>query len=529
MNLDGCGAFQYVGSLELAMKILFVASEGLPFSKTGGLADVVEALPKSLVALGHEVTVLLPRYRNTRAVAVTVPSLTVPMGDALRFPGIVEGGTLHGVYYYFVDDPEYFDREQLYGAAGKDYPDNAERFAELSGAAIEFCKRVWMPDVIHCHDWQAGLVPVLLRTRYAKDEALQELAVVFTIHNMGYHGAFPRDTMKKIGLPESLFGIDGMEFYGRVNFLKGALIFSDFLTTVSPKYAEEIKTVEYGHGLDGVIRNRADRLRGILNGVDYAAWSPERDKVIASRYSPKDLSGKLACKKNLLEVFGLPPETVNKPVIGIVSRFAGQKGFDLIEQVAADLLAEDLAMVALGAGEPRYEKVFRELAKLYPAKFSVRVAYDNLLAHKVEAGADIFLMPSRYEPCGLNQIYSLKYGTVPVVRATGGLDDTIDAFDPESGRGTGFKFQAYDGPALLTAVQQALFIFRNEPAVWRRIQSNGMAKDFSWQVSAIEYAKLYERAWKSRNQKAVTSSNPTRAKSAKMSPVVPIGKGSHGR
>jgi starch synthase len=529
MNLDGCGAFQYVGSLELAMKILFVASEGLPFSKTGGLADVVEALPKSLVALGHEVTVLLPRYRNTRAVAVTVPSLTVPTGDALRFPGIVEGGTLHGVYYYFVDDPEYFDREQLYGAAGKDYPDNAERFAELSGAAIEFCKRVWMPDVIHCHDWQAGLVPVLLRTRYAKDEALQELAVVFTIHNMGYHGAFPRDTMKKIGLPESLFGIDGMEFYGRVNFLKGALIFSDFLTTVSPKYAEEIKTVEYGHGLDGVIRNRADRLRGILNGVDYAAWSPERDKVIASRYSPKDLSGKLACKKNLLEVFGLPPETVNKPVIGIVSRFAGQKGFDLIEQVAADVLAEDLAMVALGAGEPRYEKVFRELAKLYPAKFSVRVAYDNLLAHKVEAGADIFLMPSRYEPCGLNQIYSLKYGTVPVVRATGGLDDTIDAFDPESGRGTGFKFQAYDGPALLTAVQQALFIFRNEPAVWRRIQSNGMAKDFSWQVSATEYAKLYERAWKSRNQKAVTSSNPTRAKSAKMSPVVPIGKGSHGR
>ena len=511
------------------MKILFVASEGLPFSKTGGLADVVEALPKSLVALGHEVTVLLPRYRNTRAVAVTVPSLTVPTGDGLRFPGIVEGGTLHGVYYYFVDDPEYFDREQLYGAAGKDYPDNAERFAELSGAAIEFCKRVWMPDVIHCHDWQAGLVPVLLRTRYAKDDALQELSVVFTIHNMGYHGAFPSDTMKKIGLPESLFGIDGMEFYGRVNFLKGALIFSDFMTTVSPKYAEEIKTVEYGHGLDGVIRNRADRLTGILNGVDYVAWSPERDKVIASRYSPKDLSGKFACKKNLLEVFGLPPETLNKPVIGIVSRFAGQKGFDLIEQVAPDLLAEDLALVVLGAGEPRYEKLFRELARAYPSKFNVKVAYDNLLAHKVEAGADIFLMPSRYEPCGLNQIYSLKYGTVPVVRATGGLDDTIDAFDPETGRGTGFKFQAYDGPALLRALQQALSIFRNEPAVWRRIQSNGMAKDFSWQVSAIEYAKLYERAWKSRNQKAVTSSNPSRAKSAKMSPVVPIGKGSHGR
>jgi starch synthase len=497
------------------MKILFVASEGLPFSKTGGLADVIEALPKSLVALGHEVTVLLPRYRNTRAVEVAVPSLTIPTGDGLRFPAIMEGGTLHGVYYYFVDDPEYFDREQLYGVAGKDYPDNAERFAEFCGAAIEFCKRVWMPDVIHCHDWQSGLVPVLLQTHYAKDDALKELPVVFTIHNMGYHGAFPRDTMKKIGLPESLFSI--------------ALIFSDFLTTVSPKYAEEIKTVEYGHGLDGVIRNRANRLTGILNGVDYAVWSPERDKVITSRYSPKDLSGKLACKKNLLEVFGLPPESVNKPVIGIVSRFAGQKGFDLIEQVAADLLAEDLAIAILGAGEPKYEKLLRELTKAYPAKFSVKVAYDNILAHKIEAGADMFLMPSRYEPCGLNQIYSLKYGTIPVVRATGGLDDTIEAFDPVTGRGTGFKFQAYDGPALLDAIHQALSIFRNEPVVWRRIQLNGMAKDFSWQVSAIEYAKLYEAAWKSRNQKAVTSSYPLRAKSAKMSPVVPIGKGSHGR
>ena len=511
------------------MKILFVASEGLPFAKTGGLADVIEALPKSLAALGHEVTVLLPRYRNTRAVAVTIPSLTVPMGDVLRFPAIVEGGTLHGVYYYFVDEPEYFDRDQLYGIAGRDYPDNAERFAEFSGAALEFCKHVWMPDVIHCHDWQAGLVPVLLRTNYAKDNALQELPVVFTIHNMGYQGVFPRDSMKKIGLPEKLFSIDSMEFYGRVNFLKGALNFSDHLTTVSSKYAEEIKTPEYGHGLDGVVRDRADNLTGILNGVDYAVWSPERDRVIAAHYSPKDLSGKLACKKDLLELFGLPPETLNKPVIGIVSRFAGQKGFDLIEQAAPDLLAQDLAVTALGAGEARYERLFRDLAKAYPTKFSVRVAYDNILAHKIEAGADIFLMPSRYEPCGLNQIYGLKYGTVPVVRATGGLDDTVDAFDPSTGRGTGFKFQAYDGPAMLTAIQEAMAVFRNEPAVWRRIQLNGMAKDFSWQVAAVEYAKLYEGAWKSRNQSSLTSSNVTRAKSAKMSPVIPIGKGSHGR
>jgi starch synthase len=292
-----------------------------------------------------------------------------------------------------------------------------------------------------------------------------------------------------------------------VNFLKGALIFSDFLTTVSRKYAEEIQTPEYGHGLDGVMRGRADRLTGILNGVDYSAWNPEKDKFIAAKYAVNDLSGKLLCKKNLLEVFSLPPEAINKPLIGIVSRFADQKGFDLIAKVAPNLLAEDLAIVLLGTGEAKYEKMFQDLAKLYPRKLSVKVAYDDAIAHKVEAGADIFLMPSRYEPCGLNQIYSLKYGTVPVVRATGGLDDTIEAFDPATGLGTGFKFQAYDGAALLGAIRGALAIFRSEPATWRKMQANGMAKDFSWQASAIEYARLYEVAWKSRNRNAVTTSN----------------------
>jgi starch synthase len=508
MLLDGCGGIQYVGSLERGdMKILFVASEGLPFSKTGGLADVIEALPKSLVALGHEVTVLLPRYRNTKAGALAAPGLTIPMGDTLRFPAIRNGGLLRGVRYFFVEDPEYFDRDQLYGVSGNDYPDNAERFAEFGRAAIEFSKHVWMPDVIHCHDWQSALVPVLLRTQYEKDATVKGLPVVFTIHNMGYHGTFPRETMKKIGLPEYLFRIDAMEFYGRVNFLKGGLVFSDFLTTVSRKYAEEIQTPEYGHGLDGVVRNCADRLTGILNGVDYSAWNPEKDKFIAAPYSINDFSGKLVCKKSLLEVFSLPPDAVTKPLIGIVSRFADQKGFDLIAKVAPNLLAEDLAIVMLGTGEAKYEKIFQDLAKLYPGQLSVKVAYDNALAHKVEAGADIFLMPSRYEPCGLNQIYSLRYGTVPVVRATGGLDDTIEGFDPVTGLGTGFKFQTYDGAALLGAIRGALAIFRSEAATWRKIQVNGMAKDFSWQASAIEYARLYEAAWKSRNRNAVTTSN----------------------
>jgi len=511
------------------MKILFVASEGLPFSKTGGLADVIEALPKALVALGHDVTVLLPRYRNTRTVAAVLPSLTIPMGGKLRFPAIADGGHVNGVAYFFVEDPEYFDREQLYGVSGKDYPDNAERFGEFSRAAIEFCKRVWMPDVIHCHDWQTGLVPVLLQTEYAKDTAVQALPVIFTIHNMGYHGTFPRAALAKIGLPETLFTMEAMEFYGRVNFLKGALIFSDYLTTVSPKYAEEIQTPEFGHGLDGVVRERASNLTGILNGADYSAWSPQKDKLIVARYSATDLGGKTACKKNLLEVFGLSTDLIGKPLIGIVSRFASQKGFDLIEQIADKLLAEDLALVALGAGEPKYEKLFRDLQKSFPDKFALRISYDNILAHKIEAGADIFLMPSQYEPCGLNQIYSLKYGTVPVVRATGGLDDSIESYDPATGRGTGFKFKEYEATALLFAIRQALDVYRNSPAAWRQIQMSGMNKDFSWQASALEYSSLYETAVKSRNPKAETTSNQPGAKSDKISPATPTGKGSHGR
>ncbi len=488
------------------MKILFVASEGLPFSKTGGLADVVEALPKALVAAGHEVGVVLPRYRNTKASTVIVPSLTIPMGDHLRFAAVADGTQVSGVRYFFVDDPEFFDRDQMYGVQGKDYPDNAERFAEFSKAAIEIAKQVWHPEVIHCHDWQAALVPVLLRTVYATDPVMRAVPVVFTIHNMGYHGLFPREILGRLGLPDSLFHLDGMEFYGKVNFLKGALVYADYLTTVSRKYAQEIQTAEYGHGLDGVVRHRADHLRGILNGVDYSAWSPEVDPFAASRYSVKDLSGKRVCKKDLLENFKLPADNLSRPLIGIVSRFADQKGFDLIAQISGELMMEELTLVALGAGEPKHEHLFRELAARFPQKVGVKIAYDNTLAHKIEAGSDMFLMPSRYEPCGLNQIYSLRYGTVPIVRATGGLDDTIEPYDPRTGRGTGFKFQAYEGQALLGCIRQALKVYKDEKA-WRKLQVNGMAKDFSWDASAGEYARLYEAARKSRNSRATGSSN----------------------
>jgi starch synthase len=508
------------------MRILFVASEGLPFSKTGGLADVVEALPKALVEMGHEVSVVLPRYRATRANTVVMPSMTIPAGETLRFPAVADGTVIAGVRYFFVDDPEYFDREALYGEQGKDYPDNAARFGEFCRVAIEIAKHIWPPDVIHCHDWQAALVPVLLRTLYATDPLVQRIPVVFTIHNMGYHGQFPRNTLAEIGLPENLFHMDALEFYGKVNFLKAGLIFSDFLTTVSPRYAKEIQTAEFGHGLDGVVRNRAKNLRGILNGADYSIWSPERDTLIAARYSAKDMSGKKICKKDLLEEFKLDAKDLQRPVIGIVSRFAAQKGFDLIEEIADDLVKDGAAIVALGAGEPRYETLFRDLAAKYPRQVGVKVAYDNTLAHKIEAGADMFLMPSRYEPCGLNQMYSLRYGTVPIVRATGGLDDTIEQYDAATGKGTGFKFAEYDAQALLKSVREALAVYYT-PQSWMKLQLAGMSRDYSWRASAKEYAEVYEGARKARILQVAPSSNSVLKRDGAAAADFK-GKGTHG-
>jgi starch synthase len=487
------------------MKILFVASEGVPYSKTGGLADVVDGLPRALHAMGHEVVVLLPRYHGNKVNSKLVSSVTIALGDELRFPGIAEGDAVGGVRYLFVDDAEFFDRPQLYGDKNGDYPDNAERFSEFSRAAIECMKRVWLPDIVHCHDWQAALVPVLLRTQYANDLAVRSLPVVLTIHNLAYQGVFPQAVLRRIGLPERYFTIDGLEFYGKVNFLKGGLVFADYLTTVSRRYAKEIQTAELGCGLDGVIRNRGDRLVGILNGVDYGAWSPEADTLIAQNYSAHNLSGKIACKKDLLAAMRLPEENLGRPLIGIVSRFVDQKGFDLLADIAGDLMKEDVAIAALGNGQPEYEKQFKALAEKYPARFGVKIGYDNTLAHKIEAGADMFLMPSRFEPCGLNQIYSLRYGTVPIVRATGGLDDTVQKFVAKTQQGTGFKFENYEGKALLDCIRAALKAFR-DPKAWQAVQANGMSKDFSWKTSAAAYVTLYEAARRSRIPRVAGSS-----------------------
>jgi starch synthase len=476
------------------MHIAFAASECVPFSKTGGLADVVGALPRALAAAGHQVSVYLPRYRQTKLTdtRIVVRSITVPFDDHYRFCSIVSAGSKSGVDHYFVEYPPFFDRDALYGTSSGDYPDNAERFALFSRAVLEASKILGTPQIFHCHDWQSALIPVLLKSQYAEDPAFREVGTVFTIHNMGYQGLFPPDTLPLLTLPWDLLTMSKMEFFGNVNFLKGALVFSDFITTVSRKYSQEIQTTEFGFGLEGVLRDRASTVTGILNGVDYDEWSPQADKFTAARYSPQDLSGKAKCKQDLLAAFGITNPDLKLPVIGIVSRFAAQKGFDLIAQIMDRLAREEMIVIALGNGDKQYEEMFARLQKQFPQKIAIKIAYDNAIAHKIEAGSDMFLMPSKYEPCGLNQIYSLKYGTVPVVRATGGLDDTIEPWDARTGRGTGFKFSDYNGEALLLTIKEALKAFRDQTS-WQTLMRNGMDKDFSWNNSAKEYGRIYER------------------------------------
>ena len=478
------------------MHIVFAASECVPFAKTGGLADVVGALPPHLVKLGHEVTVYLPLYARVRPHIkgnwkYAARSITIPFAYYNRFVGIVDGGKREGVQYYFVDCPELFDRQELYGTKGGDYPDNAERFGLFCRAVLEATKLLGVPEVFHVHDWQAALIPIYLRTVYAADPMLQGAGVVLTIHNAGYQGKFPPSTTEQLLFPWDLFTLDKVEQFDDFNFLKGGLVYSDILTTVSRKYAEEIQTAEFGERLDSVLRGRAADLRGILNGVDYAQWDPATDGNLAAHYSPENLVGKQECRADLLHAFGLEKVAASTPVIGIVSRFATQKGFDLVEAIAAQLSDREVAVVALGTGEPVYEKFFRDWAFWHKGNVAAQIRYDDALAHKIEAGADMFLMPSKYEPCGLNQIYSLKYGTVPVVRATGGLDDTIEEWNAEQGTGTGFKFYGYEAADLLAAIDRALAAFADKDG-WKRLMLNGMARDYSWEQPAREYAAVYE-------------------------------------
>ena len=480
------------------MQIVLAASECVPFAMTGGLAEVVGALGPEMVKLGHEVTVYLPLYARVRPhlegeLKYVVRSITIPFENYNRFVGIVDGGTRDGVKYYFVDCPELYDRQELYGTRTGDYPDNAERFGLFCRAVLEAAKQLGVPDVFHVHDWQAAMLPVYLRTVYASDPVLRPAAVVLTIHNAAYQGKFPPKTTEQLLLPWDIFKMDKLEHFDQFNFLKGGLVYSDILTTVSRKYAEEIQTPEFGEQLDPVLRGRAADLRGILNGVDYEKWDPATDGNLAAHYTAEDLSGKAACLTDLLHAFGLENVEETTPVIGIVSRFATQKGFDLVTQIASQLSDREVAVVALGTGEPVYEKFLRDWAFWHKSNVAVQIRYDDALAHKIEAGADIFLMPSRYEPCGLNQIYSLKYGTVPVVRATGGLDDTVEEWNADRGTGTGFKFYGYDAAELMAAVDRALAAFKDREA-WRRLMRNGMARNYSWKQPAREYAAVYAEA-----------------------------------
>jgi len=462
-----------------------IASECAPLAKTGGLADVLGALPSALQGLGEDVAVVLPRYgsMDVKAVRRIYDFMPVHLGPARYDCSIYLAPQEFPVY--LVDCPSLYDRPGLYGEAGVDYPDNDVRFAVLARAALGVARSLFRADVLHCHDWQAGLVPAYQRTTFSTDPTFMGVRTLFTIHNLGYQGLFPKSSLADAALDTTLYAPDGLEFFGRVSYIKGGIMMADALNTVSPTYAREIQTPEYGFGLDGALRARTNVLSGILNGVDYREWSPDVDPLIPANYSADDLRGKRVCKQRLVEEFALPAEAMDHPVAGIVARFTRQKGADILEDAIDEILAAGVYLVALGTGDPEYEEFFLRIQADYPGRVSVRIGFDNVLAHLVEAGADMFLMPSRYEPCGLNQMYSLRYGTVPVVRATGGLNDTIE-------EGTGFKFTDYSGPALAGAVRAAARAYADADA-WREMMRHGMRQDFSWKASAEAYAALYRR------------------------------------
>ncbi len=477
----------------MGYNILFVTPEVAPFSKTGGLADVSASLPKALKRLDHRVTIVTPLYRcvSQEPLKVTGLKVKVAMREREIEGTFLKGRASGGVDVFFLKRDEFYDRTYLYSTPEGDYFDNGERFIFFTRAVLEAVKEGgFFPHVIHCHEWQTALLPVYAKTIYR--DALSRIPVVLTIHNVAYQGLFPEYILPYTGLPRGLYTMEGLEFYGKVNFLKGGILFADLLTTVSRRYSLEIQTPRYGYGLDGVLRKRAGDLYGILNGVDYREWNPSRDVHIPARYNRRDLSGKEVCKRALIEELGLAvsPET---PLIGVISRLTDQKGIDILIKAAGGIVDMGAALVILGEGERRYHRRLKALSGRYPGRVVVRIGFDVPLAHRIEAGCDMFLMPSRYEPCGLNQIYSLRYGTIPIVRATGGLDDTIRDYDPETGRGTGFKFRRYSTRALLEKVRFAIEIFRDRKR-WSRLLKEAMGEDFSWHRSARLYEEVYRRA-----------------------------------
>jgi starch synthase len=481
------------------LNILFVSPEVYPFAKTGGLGDVSSALPLALKQQGHDVRVALPKYRSTqeskRSIQPMGWTISVPIGPEVKLGELHESQLNRTVPVYFVGQDDYFDRDDFYGDAEGEFPDNAERFIFFDRAVLEACKTLnFQPDIIHCNDWQTGLIPCYLKTTFADDPFFEHTRSVFSIHNLGYQGNFDERHLPLAHLPWKVFTMEGIEFYGFFSFMKAGLVYADKLATVSKTYSKEILTPENGFHMDGVLRQYQDKLSGIINGADYGEWDPQIDSNIKTRYSPKSLKGKQECKKSLALKLSLklPEQT---PLLCMVTRLSPQKGIDLLIQSFAELMAQDAALVILGSGEERYETFLEEQNQNYPERFRYIQGFDEKLAHQIIAGSDLLLMPSQYEPCGLTQMYALRYGTVPLVRRVGGLADTVKDFQSGKSKGTGFLFNDSEADEWVLLLQKAL-AFYSEKKTWKSLMLNGMKQDFSWEKAAQEYVRLYRRALK---------------------------------
>ena len=477
------------------MKILFAASEAVPFAKTGGLADVAGSLPPAIASLGHDVRIVMPYYLQVQRYTSDlrhVATLSVPVATWQERCDVLEGRMGGDVIVYFIKKDIYYDRPELYQTERADYPDNAERFIFFSRAILELCRALgYSPDIIHVNDWQTGLVPLYLKTLYRGSETLNRAKTVFTVHNLGYQGTFWHWDMRLTGLGWDVFTPEGIEFWGKINFLKAGLVSSDLITTVSKTYSREIQTLEFGKGLEGVLVNRARDLTGIVNGIDYQTWDPTRDHDLPKTYSAARLAGKALCKKALCARIRMKGS--DGPLIGMVTRLVDQKGLDILTEALPVIMSLGVQLVILGTGDEKYHRILSDAAGRYTKKMRVLLRYDDSLAKNVYAGCDIFLMPSHYEPCGLGQMIALRYGTVPVVRRTGGLSDTVADYDPKTGQGTGFLFDEYSAPALVDCLRRALEVYSNRNK-WNRLARNGMKQDFSWEHSAKEYVKVYRKA-----------------------------------
>lgn len=479
------------------MNILLATSECFPYSKTGGLADMAGALGKALGADGHVVHIVTPLYRGIRekfpGIIREEMRIPVQLGSRIVDADIWSVEPSPNLKVLFVDNPEFYDRPHLYTEGGRDYPDNAARFIFLSKCVAFLAHKLPLPpDVVHVHDWQVGLVPILIQHQALITGETRVPATVLTIHNLAYQGVFPYSDYQLTNLPNEYFTSEGIEFYLQMNCLKAGIVYADMITTVSPRYAREITTELYGCGLDGVLRSRHDRLVGILNGVDYGEWNTDHNKFLSFPYNAENFAGKAAQKRALQEEMGLPLNP-NAPLFGTVSRLAEQKGVDILISALEEMLSSPLQFVLLGSGDPPFERAFRALAERHPDKVAIKIGYDHALAHRIEAACDFFLMPSRFEPCGLNQMYSLRYGTVPIVRVTGGLDDSVVDISEDPEIADGIKFTEYSSRALVKAIRKALVLFEDRELL-EHYRHNGMNVDFSWEHTTRDYEEVFLRA-----------------------------------